>query len=96
MKHKSVAIMLLSGFFAAGAVFAQSMLFEDLDSDHNGAISMKEAKAHAGLGSNFHEADSDGNGSLSVDEYTAHMNRGKLAPEDMEIPEPGAAPVPSN
>ena len=89
----SAALMLA----AAATVSAQSetKLFEELDRNHNGAISKGEAKEHGELAASFAEIDRDGNNSISVDEYTAYMNRGRMAPEDVEVPEPGAAPVPS-
>ncbi len=68
------------------------MIFEDIDTDHNGAISRDEAKVRMDLASNFDEIDKNGNGSLSVDEYTDYHNKGRLVPEEVEIPEPGAAP----
>jgi hypothetical protein len=69
------------------------MMFEDLDGNHNGAISMKEAKASKDIADNFSKIDTNGDNSISVDEYTAYMNKGKLVPEEVEVPEPGAAPV---
>jgi Ca2+-binding EF-hand superfamily protein len=70
-------------------------LFEELDSNHNGAISKTEAAARMDLSNNFDSIDKNGNGSLSVDEYTAYENKGRMVPEEVEVPEPGAAPVPS-
>lgn len=94
MKIKIPSLLLLFGLSAAAATHAQEpYLFEDLDGDHNGAISMDEAKVRQDLVDNFARIDSDSDGTLSVDEYSSYANEGRLAPEDAEIPEPGAAPV---
>lgn len=85
-----IALMLA---LAGGAAHAQeSMLFEDIDSNHNGSISMDEAKA-SGMAESFAKMDSNGDKGVSVDEYTAFVNEGRLVPEEVEVPEPGAAPV---
>lgn len=92
---RSIPILLLS-LFVFNAAYAQEeepVVFEDIDTDHNGAISRDEAKVRMDLSSNFGEIDKNGNGSLSVDEYTAYHNKGRMVPEEVEIPEPGAAPV---
>jgi len=95
MTRHIIASSLLFGLLAAGTAYAQMepQLFEDLDTDHNGAISMDEAKARADLTKDFKMIDKNGNGSISVDEYTAYENKGKMVPEEVEVPEPGAAPV---
>lgn len=95
MKPTFLAPALLLGLMAAGSSYAQMepMLFEDLDTNHNGAISMEEAKVRADLTKDFKMIDKNGNGSISVDEYTAYENKGKMVPEEVEVPEPGAAPV---
>lgn len=97
MTYKALIPPLMLGLMAAGNGYAQMepTLFEDLDTDHNGAISMKEAKVRMDLTNNFTMIDKDGNGSISVDEYTAYENKGRMVPEEVEVPEPGAAPVPS-
>lgn len=95
---KITSTLLISlGLMGAGIATAQTepMLFEDLDQDHNGAISKEEAKVRKDLSKNFKQIDKNGNGSISVDEYTAYENKGQMVPEEVEIPEPGAAPVPS-
>lgn len=97
MKGKALPCTLLLGLLAAGSSYAQMepTLFEDLDSDHNGAISKSEAKARMDLTNNFKMIDKNGNGSISVDEYTAYENKGRMVPDVVEVPEPGAAPVPT-
>lgn len=94
IRHTMTSCLLL-GFLAAGTAYAQMepQLFEDLDTDHNGAISKAEAKVRADLTKDFKMIDKNGNGSISVDEYTAYENKGKIVPEEVEVPEPGAAPV---
>jgi len=95
MTRYTIASSLLLGLLAVGSAYAQMepQLFEDLDTDHNGAISMDEAKTRMDLTKDFKMIDKNGNGSISVDEYTAYENKGKMVPEEVEVPEPGAAPV---
>lgn len=90
---RAIPILLLSLFVFNAAYAQEPVIFEDIDTDHNGAISRDEAKVRMDLTSNFGEIDKNGNGSLSVDEYTAYHNKGRLVPEEVEIPEPGSAPV---
>jgi Ca2+-binding EF-hand superfamily protein len=92
MKYQALTSALLLTLATAGSAYAQ-VLFEELDTDHNGAISKQEAKARMDLKENFNMIDKNGNGSISVDEYTAYENRGQMVPEEVEVPEPGAAPV---
>ncbi len=93
MNHKPLMLLLLTGVATSTMLnAAQIYIFEELDSNRNGAISMDEAKVRADLVENFTEIDSDGDNTLSVDEYSNYMNKG-VPPEDVEIPEPGAAPV---
>jgi hypothetical protein len=94
MNSTPLKFILLCGLAASATTLhaQQPYIFEDLDRNQNGAISMGEAKVRKDLVENFREIDSDGSGTLSIDEYSSYMNKG-TAPEDMEIPEPGAAPV---
>lgn len=94
MKQVILTPLMLLALFTLGSAGAQEvMLFEDLDVNHNGAISMNEAGAEQALHEDFDMIDSNGDGSLSVDEYTAYHNKGQLIMEEVEVPEPGAAPV---
>lgn len=97
MKIQRLIPVAFCAMFATAAVSAQSgaVIFEELDTDHNGEISQKEAREHGELSKGFAHADKNGDGSLSVDEFSAFMNKGQIVPEDREIPEPGAAPAPS-
>lgn len=96
MSSLVLGLMVAGGSHAASHGETEHMLFEDLDSDHNGAISMKEAQVRKDLSADFKAIDSNGNGSISVDEYTAYENKGRLVPEEVEVPEPGAAPMPAH
>lgn len=95
MKRKLFNLIILSSLCAgAGSLYAQMpYIFEEIDANHDGAISKSEAEVRTDLHADFAAADTDGNGTLSVDEYSSYMNKGQMMPEDVEIPEPGAAPV---
>jgi hypothetical protein len=96
MNYKTSLLILLLSLGVFNAAYAQEdepVIFEDIDTDHNGAISHDEAKVRKDLVKNFDEIDKNDNGSLSVDEYTAYHNKGRMIPEEVEIPEPGSAPV---
>jgi len=95
MQPQTPRLILLFSLFTCSAAFAQGgpIMFEELDTDHDGAISREEAMIRMDLSSNFDAIDINGNGSLSVDEYSSYHNKGRMVPEVVEIPEPGAAPV---
>lgn len=94
MKIKAPGLILLLGLSSASILHAQEpYIFEDIDSNHNGEISMDEAKVRPDLLKDFARSDSNGNGSLSIDEYTAYANKGQMIQDEVEIPELGAAPV---
>ena len=95
MKPRTSLLVLLFSLFAVTGAYAQEepLLFEEIDVDHDSEISPEEAKVRMDLANNFSKADKNGNGSLSVDEYTEFHNRNRLVPEEVEIPEPGSAPV---
>lgn len=93
MKNYLQTLIFLCGITAtATCVAMRPYLFEEIDTDHNGAISMEEAAMRDDLKQHFAEIDKDKSGDLSVDEYSSYENAGMM-PEDVEIPEPGAAPV---
>lgn len=94
MKYMRLFPVFMLGLLAIGNAYAQEpTMFEDIDVNHNGAISMKEAMVRKDLADNFSKIDKNGDKGISVDEYTAYENMGKLVPEEVEVPEPGAAPV---
>lgn len=94
MRNTSSFIFISILYTAASAYAADlPVIFEDLDTNADGCISKQEAKARQDLVKNFVEIDKDKSGTLCVDEYTAYENKGKLAPDEVEVPEVGAAPV---
>ena len=97
MTLKVTSIVLLSSLFAATSAYAaegeKPVIFDDIDSDANGCISKDEAAVRKDLIDNYANIDTDKDGMLCVDEYTAYHNRGREIPEEVEIPEVGAAPV---
>jgi len=67
--------------------------FEEMDSDLNGYITSSEAKASVNISKNFKKIDSNGDSKINVTEYLVYMGKDRMTPpEDMESPEPGAAP----
>ena len=94
---KVTSIILLSGLFAATSAYAamgeKPVIFDDIDTDANGCISKDEAAVRQDLIDNYANIDTDKDGKLCVDEYSAYHNKGRMPPEEVEIPEVGAAPV---
>lgn len=95
MRFNTNSFIFISILFAAATVYAadRPVIFEDLDTNADGCISKQEANVRPDLVKNFVEIDKDKSGTLCVDEYTAYENKGKLAPDEVEIPEVGAAPM---
>ena len=97
MKLKITLFILMGSlFFSVSGIAAaesQPVMFEDIDTNVDGAISKQEAKVRKDLYKNFKQADSDKNGTIDVDEYTAFHNKGRMDVEEVETPEFGAAPV---
>ena len=87
--------VLISFLFAVSTTaFAEApVIFDDIDTDADGCISKSEANVRKDLVENFSNIDKDRDGSICVDEYTKYENRGEFVPDDVEIPEVGAAPV---
>lgn len=70
-----------------------AMTFEEMDANADGYISSAEAKADRSIAKNFTDIDSNSDGKVNIEEFQAHMGKGRLTPpEEMETPEPGAAP----
>jgi hypothetical protein len=80
--------------FSGGAVMAEEVLtFEQLDVDGNGYISAEEAQVRTELSDALKDSDADGDGQLNIAEFSAFEGKGRLTPpEDVAVPEPGAAP----
>ena len=94
MKSK-ILITVVPGLFFAGSLLAADalMTFEDMDKDANGYISTGEASASQEIANNFKEIDTNADGHINITEYQAYMGHGRMSPpEEMETPEPGAAP----
>ena len=85
-------ILLFAGSQWVLAGEKKAVTFDDLDTNHDGYISADEAKANPDLWKKFTQADKDSNGKLDVSEFSAFEERFVPA-DDMEEPEPGAAPT---
>lgn len=98
MNRNSLLITLLSTLAIYGcAQTAKSggpvLTFEELDNNKNGYITMDEAKQSHDISSNFKQIDTNGDGNVTITEFQVHMGKGRMTPpEEMETPEPGAAP----
>jgi len=99
MDLKVTSLVLLGALFAVatnGCTTTKEekvVMFEDIDANADGCISKTEATARQSLSDNFAKADTDKSGTVCVDEYTTWHNKGRMEKEEVEIPEPGAAPV---
>lgn len=97
MDLKLTSIVFLGALFTATisgcATESKTIMFEDIDANADGCISKEESVARTELRDNFSKADTDKSGTVCVDEYTTWHNRGRMEKEEVEIPEPGAAPV---
>ena len=97
MNYKAWIISLLSTVFIAACAQTPTtegvLTFEEMDRDANGYISAQEAKASSDINKNFKAIDSNGDGKINITEFQDHMGKGRMTPpEEMETPEPGAAP----
>ena len=95
MKTNISAAIVSILFSLSAQVFAETapVIFDDIDRDADGCISKEEAKVRPDLVKNFSKIDKDKNGTLCLDEYTVYQNKDEFVPDDVEIPEVGAAPV---
>ncbi len=97
MNRKSLILALLSLLAVSGCAQTKStgpiLTFEELDNNKNGYITMDEAKQSMDISKNFKQIDSNGDGNVTITEFQVHMGKGRMTPpEEMETPEPGAAP----
>ena len=98
MNYKLLSITLLSLAIVPACNYTKEvdepvLTFEEMDSDANNYISSTEAKASKNIANNFKRVDSDGDGNITVTEFQVYVGKGRMTPpEDMESPEPGAAP----
>ena len=90
------AMLFITGFVAAcsQATKQEGMYtFEELDHNANGYISMSEAGTMPSISKQFKSIDTDADGNINITEFQAYMGRNRMTPpEEMEVPEPGAAP----
>lgn len=95
MNNKISLLIVTTILFISGNIFAQSesVLFDDIDTDASGCISKEEAKAFDDIRKNFSKIDKDKGGTICLDEYTEYQNKGEFVPDEVEVPEVGAAPV---
>lgn len=69
------------------------LTFEEMDSDLNGYITSAEAKISINIARNFRQIDSNDDANIDITEFLVHMGKNRMTPpEEMETPEPGAAP----
>lgn len=94
MYSKKLIYTLVSGLsFVTGLQADAILTFEEMDSNANGYISSDEAKASHDIDSNFEQIDINADGNINITEFQKYMGKGRATPpEEMETPEPGAAP----
>ena len=98
MNYKLLSLTLLSLAMVTACNYTKEvdepvLTFEEMDSDANNYISSAEAKASKNIAKNFKRVDSDGDGNITVTEYQVFVGKGRMTPpEELESPEPGAAP----
>lgn len=70
-----------------------TMVYEDLDTNADGYLSSSEARANMDIAGKFKQIDKNADGKINIEEFQAYMGKHRQSPpEEMEIPEPGAAP----
>jgi len=81
-------------FLSTGSQASDALLsFEEMDRDSNGYISLNESTANEDMANIFSQVDSNGDGKINITEFQAYMGKDRVSPpEEMETPEPGAAP----
>lgn len=96
MKYKRFLLALVCSLMVLPVIgYGQdeAVMFEDIDSDSSGCISRDEAKSYPEIKKDFSKIDTDNDNKICIDEYTAYVNKGLNAPMEVEIREPGAAPM---
>ena len=74
MRKTTAAAMAFVCSVTAGAVWAKGdwkEKFKEMDSNHDGAVTLEEYQA--GKEAKFHEVDADGDGKVTMDEKEAYM-----------------------
>ncbi|MDH5483770.1 MAG: EF-hand domain-containing protein [Gammaproteobacteria bacterium] len=95
MNRKLILLTLSPCLFFSPSIFANDALltFEEMDRDSNGYISSHEARANKDIARNFKQIDNNGDAKINLAEFQAYRGKDLMTPpEDMETPEPGAAP----
>lgn len=95
MNRKALILTLAPCLFLSATIQAGDAIltFEEMDRDSSGYISSNEARSSKDIANKFKQVDSNGDGKINITELQAY--RGKdlmMPPEDLETPEPGAAP----
>ncbi|MDH5471968.1 MAG: EF-hand domain-containing protein [Gammaproteobacteria bacterium] len=93
MNTRTLIFTLISGLFFSVVSHADNgaMTFEEMDADANNYITQGEARKD--IKSNFSQIDTDADGKLTITEFQKYIGRHRMTPpEEMETPEPGAAP----
>ena len=95
MNNKLLTLTLFTCLFVSTGIQADDALlsFEEMDRDTNGYISLNESSANEDMANIFSEIDTNGDGKINITEFQSYMGKGRVSPpEEMETPEPGAAP----
>ena len=86
--------LLLFAFSIATAYADKVKTFDELDQNGDGYISKTEIKDNSDMNKNWTKADRNKDDKLDAAEFSAFEGRERFQPaEDMEEPEPGAAPT---
>ncbi len=95
MSRKILILSLLPSLFISASLLAQDAIltFDEMDKDVDGYISLSEALASDDIANNFNQIDTDADGQINIIEFQDYMGIGRVTPpNEMEEPEPGAAP----
>ena len=95
MNSKALFLILAPCLIVTTSIRAEDAIlsFEEMDRDANGYISSGEAKASEDISRHFKEIDTNQDNKINITEFQAYMGKNRMTPpEEMETPEPGAAP----